>query len=51
MGFRVEEWNAQMVIIRKFTGPLFGKWMLRIIGLLISVVSTYDIFEIIIHMR
>ncbi len=51
MGFEVEEWNAQMVILRKFTGPVFGKWMLRIIGLVICGMSAYYIFEIIIHMR
>jgi hypothetical protein len=51
MGFKVEEWNAQMVIMRKFTGPVFSKWMLRIIGLVISGVSAFDIFEIIIHMK
>ena len=51
MGFKVEEWNAQMVIMRKFTGPVSSKWMLRTIGLVISGISAYYIYEIIIHIR
>ena len=48
-GFKVEEVFAQEAIIRKFTGPNTVIWMLRIIGLVISGISAYNIFDIIIH--
>ncbi len=50
LGFHIDDIFAHEAIIRRFTGVNFVIWMLRTFGLIISLVSSYYIYELIVNM-